>query len=460
MARSPGAAIPALTVSIAILAGCAGNPAGTRSSSTTPTPAVAASPSPRASASDEPPSATAPGATDPSRDPTVEWHAIDCSDGSRCRVEYVADANPTADGPGWPVLVPGRCLGIARAADSTVYAACDGPEGGVVHHLSSTGDPMVVPAARVGDAIASVYENLFTIACGDSMPSLRIAADGRILVAVVERGKAWLLNLRTLDEAADGPRFPFPGDPPGDDGIGGNGCRGFTPGNGAVLTWGYQDVEPDIELVASRTEFIVYDASGNARNGWPRGSQGAASRPVLHHDGSVSYTSATGRVWLHAPDGDLSTGLWPYQLNERHAPYATRDGRIVVMDSTADGPVLVTLERDGRVARGWPARLPDAVETRCLFGDVPCSGSVAPLVSPDGRVYVALATGSVVGFDSTGIIAAGWPVHLGANAHALSLTVGAEGVLVVRGVVCPHDECAESGVATSWTIDRAGEVTQ
>lgn len=354
-------------------------------------------------------------------------------------------------------------------SDGVAYAACDTPDGVLVHAFDADASPLPGWPVRLPGTTASVYENLFTIGCGDERSSLLIAGSKAIVVAVAEADVAQLYVLRPNGEPLPGWPRPFPGDPPDEDGGGGNGCRGFTvTGAGDIVAWGYEGVEPRIELVAARTEFIVFGPDGRARPGWPRGSTGAASRPVVAPDGSVSYTTATGKIWRHRADGEIADG-WPYQLTAPVAPYLAPDGRLIVLPpggNTSDR--AIALDADGGVARGWPVSPGGQIETRCLFGDTPCIGDIGPAFAPDGTTYIALGSGwrqgsgdttdpggAIVAIEPDGDIAIGWPVQLAERAHAQHMTVDDEGRLIVRGVVCGPNGCADGGTTATTLVYSA-----
>lgn len=411
------------------------------------------------------------GDTDPVPEPDEEYYAFDCRGDGPCRIDYLPDGIDE-DPPGWPVILPGPCRGTARAG-GVAYAACDRTGGVTVHAFDADGngvEDQEWPILLDG-AVASVYENLDTIGCGDERSSLRVTESGRVVVATVEGETAWLHVLRPDGSSMEGWPRPFPGDPPGEDGIGGNGCRGFSlAGDDAILAWGYEGVEEAIELEAERTEFVVYEADGRTREGWPRGSRGAATRPMVDAAGSIWYTSASSRLWRHRPDGEIATG-WPHQLPATAPPFLAPDGRVVVLlphDEATD--IALSVDGDGAETAGWPAELGGLVETRCLFGDTPCTGSIAPAIGPDGTLYVALATpgeqdggpvdteagGSIVAIQSDGDIAPGWPVQLAHRTHVLDLSVEADGTVIARGVICAPAGCEEGTETTILTFASGG----
>ena len=452
MMRVRGPRSAALIVATLVL-GC-GGPAGPTASgsvlepSTEPTPSQVPPPT-------GPAPSTSPGAgptTNPASD--AEIYAIDCRGDGPCTIEFVPNA--VSDEPGWPVLVGGPCRGTMKAHDGTSYAACDTTEGVLVHAWDQLG--MWRPGWPVGlpGVTASVYENDLTIGCGATASAV-VRSDGRIVVATVEASAAMLHVLTPAGVPIDGWPQPFPGDPPGEDGVGGNGCRGFAIlSDDAILAWGYEGVEADILLVADRTEFTVYEADGRLRAGWPLGSVGAASRPVVLRDGSVAYVSASGRVWRHLPDGERASG-WPYQLPAQTEPWLAPDGRLVFLIQDASGEDrAVALTADGIVVRGWPISLGAAVESRCLFGDTPCIGRVDPVFGPDGMVYVALANSTIAAIHPDGSASEGWPVPVGVDGHAVALTIAPNGNVLADVVVC-EQLCSDAPVQRI-ELSPAGDV--
>lgn len=396
-------------------------------------------------------------------DPNAELYALDCRGQEPCRLAYLPEGG--TDEPGWPVVVSGPCRGTA-ISDGVAYAACDTPDGVLVHGFAANATPLPGWPVRLPGTTASVYDNLFTIGCGDERSSLRIAASKDVVVAVAEADVAQLYVLRPNGQPLPGWPRSFPGDPPGGDGIGGNGCRGFlVSATDDIVAWGYEGVLPDIELVAARTEFTVFSPDGRTRPGWPRGSTGATSRPLIGDDGSISYTSATGKIWRHRADGEIVDG-WPYQLPKQAAPFIAPDGRLVVLlHGDNDSDRAIALDAGGNMSGGWPVSFHGRVETRCLLGDTPCLGDIGPAFASDGTTYVPLGSGctwscsggaidpggAIVAIKPDGHVATGWPVQLAGRTHAQKLTVDDEGHLVVRVAVCGPNGCAD-GVTTATTL--------
>ena len=99
--------------------------------------------------------------------------------------------------------------------------------------------------------------------------------------------------------------------------------QGFTLApDGTIVGWWYEDLEEEaIDLQAARTKYTMIGPNGKTLPGrWPITSIGTATAPVVTQDGSLFYTSATGKVWGHDRSGNIIDG-WPYRL-----PYRVRTG--------------------------------------------------------------------------------------------------------------------------------------
>jgi hypothetical protein len=326
---------------------------------------------------------------------------------------------------------------------------------------------------RIAGSIASVGWHDFSIGCGVGS-AVEVGLDGAVYVAIATARSAALHVFEPNGRPRAGWPQSFPGDPPASDGFGGDGCRGFALGvDGVIVAWGYQGIDMGIELAAKRTEFIAWSADGRVRPGWPRGSVGAASGPVLDDQGGISYVSASGRVWSHDGAGDIRRG-WPYQLSRPAPPRLAPDGRIaVVVEVGEDLDRLVLLRTTGQLVGIEPIELPADIETHCLFGDTPCAGTIEPVFAADGTIYLSLAFsttehvipdttdmgGALVGIDANGRIVDGWPVDLAPRTHILGLSIDGEGQLVARGVVCAVGYCGGDGtVPTVLTFSSGGEL--
>ena len=467
---------PSRTVSIAIvaivLAACTAAP-GSPSPSPTPSSSPSSLPSPSAAAGLPTPTPMPPD-TDPVPDPLAVGHSIDCEgDGTTCQVHLVRDG--VRDPAGWPVEIGGPCPGLRTAEDGLAYVACSPNEGATIHVIGLDGRPADGWPASVDGAVSRVSWNDFSIVCGVERSPIEVGPGGSVYVAISSGSAA---NVHAFDARGTplaGWPQPIPGGPPGPDGSGGDGCRGFALNADGVVAWGYEDVEPAVELEARRTEFTSWSFDGRLHPGWPRGSEGAASGPVLDIDDGVTYVSASGRVWSHDDHGEVRPG-WPYQLNEPRPPYVAPDGRIAVIEKVFEArDRMVLLRLDGTLVTGAPIELPADIETRCLFGDTPCAGATSPAFANDGTVYLSLAWsttehtipdstdmgGALVAFDADGAIVEGWPIDLAPRTHVLDLSVDLGDRLVARGYVCDEGFCGGEGTkSTTLTYSPDGELVE
>lgn len=191
------------------------------------------------------------------------------------------------------------------------------------------------------------------------------------------------------------------------------------------------------------------DPDGRALPGWPRGSQGYASSPVVGRDGTVYYVSALGNVYAHDQSGEVKPG-WPVAVPgaigwcSRFSPYLAPDESIYVLaNDSVLGSELTARSPDGRVIPGWPYR--PAGELSWWPGlDTDGGPSFAsPAFGPDGTVYVLVhltePTGprlEVVALDRDGQPKPGWPFRVPIDPNSVqvgALTVSPDGRLLVRG---------------------------
>ena len=404
------------------------------------------------------------------------WIVRCTSDETRCEAGH---SDPSAEGA-WPAVLEGPCRSlVAGEAIRGFVVACDPPGGAVVHAIDQDGSIIPGWPVELGAELASVSWNDRSISCGTSSPAILLLPDGAVAAATDAGARAEIVVLERDATRRDGWPQPFPGDAPGPDGSGGDGCRGFAvaPAAGSIIAWGYEGVAHDIELIADRTEFTSYAFDGTRRDGWPIGSTGAASGPVLRSDGGIAYTSATGKVWAHHRDGHVLSD-WPYQVagldrdDDVSAPVGAPNGQLAVIVTTwsDDGPVesVHVIRPDGREA-GTPLELASPVATGCLFGDTPCAGIIRPVFHPRNLdLFIALSGGredessggEVLALDAKGRIRDGWPTFLGERTFATELGVSLDGPWILEGVTCPTDGCASGGEIhpVSMSFERDGTI--
>jgi outer membrane protein assembly factor BamB len=212
--------------------------------------------------------------------------------------------------------------------------------------------------------------------------------------------------------------------------------------HGTVVVWSLIDLVGELCAQPRRTVFTVLDPDGRTRPGWPRGSTGYASSPVVGADGTVYYISALGNVYAHDLAGEIKAG-WPaavpgaFNWCSPTGPFLAPDGTIYVL-----GDEVSALSPDGRSRPGWPYRPTGQLS---WSGELDTDGGpahVAPAFGPDDTVYVvAFHTDSagtqaeVVALDRKGQLKRGWPYRLPWNPAPAEIgqTVSPDGRLYVRG---------------------------
>jgi outer membrane protein assembly factor BamB len=217
--------------------------------------------------------------------------------------------------------------------------------------------------------------------------------------------------------------------------------------HGTVVVWSLIDLAGELCQEPRRTLFTVLGPDGRTLPGWPRGSTGYASSPVVGADGAIYYVSALGNVYAHDQRGDVKAG-WPVAVPGASVscgpttPYLAPDGTIyILVDDYLMGSEVTARSPDGRSRPGWPYR-PAGQLSRPTSGDTDGLPSPEPpAFGPDGTVYLVVfdtdATGvqaEVVALDSNGQLKPGWPYRLPFNPTAgvaPSLSVSPDGRLFV-----------------------------
>lgn len=464
LSRSLSIAIVAIVVAACNAAPGSPSPVATATNRPGAAPSSPAVPPPSAAVGSPAPIDTD---TDPVPEPLDGGHSITCDEEeTTCHVHLVKDG--VQDPAGWPVRVDGPCRELVTGSDGLAYVGCSPPAGAMIHVLDLAGRPVDGWPARVPGVIASVAWNDFSIGCGVGRSAIELGSDDSVYVAISTGSAAKVHVFNPDGQPRDGWPQTIPGDEPGQDGWGGDGCRGFAlSDDDGVVAWGYDDIEEAIELAARRTEFTSWSADGAIRPGWPRGSTGPASGPLLDSDGGITYVSASGKVWSHDDGGEIRTG-WPYILDQPAPPLAAPDGRVAIVEEIEGAAdQLVLLGRNGQPIAGGPIKLLGDIETQCLFGDTPCAGIAFPAFADDGTIYLSLHAsvagqgGALVALDPDGRIVDGWPVELAPRTHVVGLAVDDNDQLVAHGVVCSVDYCGGEGtVSTTLVFDPDGELLQ
>jgi hypothetical protein len=254
----------------------------------------------------------------------------------------------------------------------------------------------------------------------------QLGSDGTILIVTKPDGGDGPSMLWAL--APDG--SPRPGWP-----ISAPDFGAFQPGpNGTIVMVSYEPLlDPDqggLESDASRTVYAVVGPDGRTLPGWPRGSKGYASGPVVDSDGAIYYLSATDKVYAHDLAGQVKAG-WPVAMapeSRIYGPYRGSEGPVYFLSTE-----VAAISPD---ATQWRYRPAGPLTWPCSDQDCPPS-AVSPAFGSGGVVYVAVNHDDkveIVALDHRGQPVRGWPHRLPqAPAGSVpSLTVSPDGRLYVR----------------------------
>jgi outer membrane protein assembly factor BamB len=218
--------------------------------------------------------------------------------------------------------------------------------------------------------------------------------------------------------------------------------RGFLIGpNGDVVVSSLIDDVGELCSNPRRTVFTVIGPDGQIRPGWPRGSTGHASSPVVGADGTVYYVSATAKVYAHDRAGEVKSG-WPLAVPGAsngcgpENPHLAPSGTVHVV-----GDEVYAASPDGGTPAGWPHRPAGELVAPCI--DSECiGGHEAPVFGPDGTVYLltyqtdaARVRAEVIAIDPRGQLKPGWPfrVPFDPKTAGVGVSVSPDGRIFVRG---------------------------
>ena len=384
--------------------------------------------------------------------------------------------------PGWPIEEPpGSHFGSpALGPDGSVYfEECENPAiGCVMHRLDATGRefpswPFEVPPNLACSAGSSCFNRVIVGSNGTAhfgqwgsggLQVIAIDVSGEIVpgwpIALDAQGGSW----SNAQVGSDGTLFIL-GVPDGSDGLASlaalapdgrprSGWPVYVPSEsdyvlgpqGTVIVWSWIDRYGELCSAPRRTVFTVLGPDGRALPGWPRGSTGYASSPVVQADGTVYYVSALGNIYAHDRAGEIKAG-WPVAVPGASvscgptSPYLAPDGTLYVLTRE-----VTALSSDGRPRPGWPYRPTDKLNLPCSPPgvDTDCWPSpAAPAFAPDDTVYIVVfrtdatvVRAEVVALDRQGQLKPGWPYRLPIDPTAgvvASLSVSPDGRLFVRG---------------------------
>ena len=399
-----------------------------------PSQPVGASPVPHRSSAPSQPSVAAAWALPPG------WrYALACDDESTNCVLHLLDG-AGAEQHGWPVAVPGECLGdVAIGPREEAFVPCTADREAVVTGLDRGGTALPGWPVRLRGSVAYSLWNDFAWGAGTS---IGVGPDETVYVAVDRTGGRGSYAIHAL--APDGsPRAGWPRALKG-------GAQGFTLApDGMVVAWWYEGAQEDLELSADRTVFTTIRPDGHELSGWPIGSKGAASGPVVADDGSLFYTSATGKVWGHDRTGAVIDG-WPYQLPHPIAPWFRSDRNLLFIGMSE----VAVLDRDGNLVPGWPYRTSASFSAPSC--DTPGFPSALSALAADGRLYLAEWDGrrtSIVALEPDGRAPAGWPYDVKEGWRVASLDVAGDGTV---DVALTADPCGETTGGTAIHLDARG----
>jgi hypothetical protein len=375
--------------------------------------------------------------------------------------------------PGWPIdAPPGSDYGsLAVAPDGSVHIEeCGGPAVGcLLHRLGAKGQelpgwPVAVPSEFACDAGGYCSNHLDFGPHGTTylwrdggLQVIAIEVSGEITPGwplVLDSESGWWSNVQVGSDgtvvtltgtnlsafAPDGsPRSGWPVSVPD--------IGGYLIGpQGTVVTWSLIDNVGELCNDYRRTVFTVLGSDGRTLPGWPRGSRGYASSPVVDAQGTVYYVSALGNVYAHDRAGEIKAG-WPVAVPGAiggcgpASPYLGPDGTIYVLaDHYPAGSEVRAQSPDGRSRPGWPYHTTSGLSLPCL--DIDCPGHhVPPAFGPDGTVYLVVYDPAgpwfeVVAIDRQGQLRPGWPYRLPIDPASMMvglLTVSPDARLFVGG---------------------------
>ncbi len=362
------------------------------------------------------------------------------------------------DLPGWPLDLPPdfACPSGGRPCQSFLDISVNGIA--YLTHWRATGGPQI----------------LAIDASGKVKSGWPVSLDGKLYWSDMQVGSdGTMFILSNNDESADERLWAFTSDGKARAGwpvaVPGIGAYRLGPGGNVVL-WALIDDVGELCSNPRRTLFTMLGADGKTLPGWPRGSTGFASRPVIGADGTVYYVSERGNVYAHDRAGEVKDG-WPVAVPGAGngcgpaSPYLAPDGTIYVL-----GDIVEARSADGRARPGWPYRPEGSLTGSCgVTGfDTDCvSYPHAPTFGPDGTVYLIVyhpnpagLRAEIVAVDREGQLKDGWPYPLPidpASPRAGPLSVAHDGRLLV-GSADQHLQ-GTGATALLLTLDPDGRLS-
>lgn len=322
--------------------------------------------------------------------------------------------------PGWPFEIP-SAFACEAGGPSCGFGVDIGSDGGVYldTHYRQTGGLDLIAVDPVGKMKPG-----WPVALEDHdgwWDHQQLSPDGTVFILWRPVGSPTIDEFsRMTDNAVELWAFapdgsPRPGWPVSMPDIG----RYLLGPQGTVVVWSLVDRVGDLCPTPRRTVFTVLGSDGRTLPGWPRGSKGWASEPVVDAEGTVYYVTAQGNVYAHDRAGEIKAG-WPAAVPGAFSgcgttgPYLAPDGTIYVL-----GNEVTARSPDGRSRPGWPYRPAGQLYGPCL--DSECYGPhpVEPAFGLDGTIYLVVfhtdpagVRAEVVALDRQGQLKPGWPYRL------------------------------------------------
>ena len=248
------------------------------------------------------------------------------------------------DLPGWPFRMPAdyACPIGGRPCFSFLKIGSNGTA--YLTHWRATGGTQLLAIDPSGTVRSG-----WPVSLDDKLywSDMRVGSDGSLFI------------LSNNEESADERLWAFTSDGKARPGwpVAVPGVHGYRLGpEGTAVTWALIDDVGELCPNPRRTLFTALGTDGKTLPGWPRGSTGLASGPVISGDGTVYYVSAQGNIYAHDRAGEVKAG-WPVAVPGSAngcgspSPYLAPDGTIYVL-----GDHVEARSSDGRARPGWPYR--------------------------------------------------------------------------------------------------------
>jgi hypothetical protein len=366
--------------------------------------------------------------------------------------------------PGWPVTLAGAtyCAAPMPVADGSVRMLCTlqnttgGQDSGRAFAFDDSGRALPGWPVEIDDPV--VTGRLI----GDS---LRVLANVAIDTEDEESPAEWfLLSIDAAGVTTNGVVMPKSECCPmvaiGPDGAAYAVTPGFPSATRSQITaFDMDGVLPRFPTaVVGVASGVSFDADGNI---WVLSAHPAdrTSRVLMVFDtGSVPLPFAAADPATDQTGGCESTAvLSPLMPSDRNG--------LIVEYSDVDETIFA-VNRNLDTAKGWPFTLPDPLVHPRPGAEFEheagyCPGPLAPIVGPDGTVYLALQAhrssrgGSLVAVGPDGRVRAGWPVGLKrAGAEFWSIAVGPD-----KTVYAIAYEPAAGGTSTATVLAIAPDST-